>query len=469
MTVAGTVFVVFWGLFYHFATLKSRRDNSGMTAKGYHQMFEHDQHFYLHLARRLHDSHYTYFITRQRTPGFPAMLEWLYRDEDANEPSAGAPNPRRVTEAYFERAKKAAIYLAMGLILGVYLCCRSVLGIVPSLTVSWGFGWCVAVIRAPYVQPELLVYVLLLIGIVLLWRILIRPTWPKALAAGAILAGIFIVKPMVTPLIALFLACCGLKWSAQWLADWRASRRPFGDPIPWRLHLFDWARITAVPAVFFVLLFPYLSETKRQYGSYFWNAQAKYMIWMNGPDDKRYWQKTRFAEPGFTPEAGHELPSARKYLSEHKATDFLSRPADGWQALRGLTRRLYPAAYYFAKNVLLMTVLIVGLVSRREVFAAFRTRWPEALFVLGFFGGYGLLYCWHEAIGVGPRLILGLFLPFTFFAVCFVERFAGSVAIPKLGRELHLRNIARAALVNYLLMSLPSLLGHQMWIVEGGR
>ena len=48
--------------------------------------------------------------------------------------SAGAPNPRRVTEAYFERAKKAAIYLAMGLILGVYLCCRSVLGIVPSLT-----------------------------------------------------------------------------------------------------------------------------------------------------------------------------------------------------------------------------------------------------------------------------------------------------------------------------------------------
>jgi hypothetical protein len=163
------------------------------------------------------------------------------------------------------------------------------------------------------------------------------------------------------------------------------------------------------------------------------------------------------------------VPSMRVYVREHSVKDMVVRVEKGWSDIITMIKIRYRGVYSVVRKWFLPVLLGLALVFRGRLAESFRVHWMEWLLVLGFFIGYGLLYCWYQAIGVGPRLFLALFLPFLFFAVLAIHRLSSDAGFSVKGRHIWLRPLLNAGLLVFLTVQAVSLLSGPYWTVEGGR
>jgi hypothetical protein len=461
----GLLFLVLIGVYWGFATEKAARHNSGMGQNGYEAIFDHDQHPYLSVARKLRDTNFEWVVPRMRMPGYSLLLAPLYDPDTAYPIDPTGQDERRVSEAYFERAKVFNRVVCLLALVGLYFFARRWMPVMESLIVTWSFGFLLQIIKAPYVQPEGIFYVIFTISFVLLLRQLIRPTWTTGILAAVALAATFILKSTVLPLIALFGACYGLKWLVDLLLAWR--RGEAGQILRQTPRLVGQAVI--VPVLFMALLSPYLINTWKLFGSPFWDVHSKYYMWMETPEEKVKWRDLEISEPHFKAPPGEEPPNAAKYLREHTLREIIDRPVDGFGKLMPRIALDYGSLYQFLTEFCRWSVIAVALLHWRAVWAALRQHWPAVLMAAGFFIGYSLLYSWYTAIRVGPRLILGLALPLIFLSLWFIGRFGGVVRLPRLGLQLHTRRIIGAVLVVATAVLSVRVLRNDLWLIEGGQ
>lgn len=459
---AGLLFV-----FWSFAAEKAARHNSGMGANGYAAIFDHDQHPYLSVARKLRDTRFDWVVPRHRMPGYSVLLAPLYDPATAYPIDPTGKDERRVDEAYFERAKTFNILLCALALVGLYGFCRIWMPALESLIATWSFGFLLEIFKAPYVQPEGLFYVTFTVGVVLLLRQLIRPTWTNGVLAAIALAATFILKSTVLPLIALFGACFGLKWLAELIRAWRRGEAAS----VWRRTPRLAGQAAIVPLVFVGLLAPYLWNTWQLFGSPFWDVHSRYYMWMDTPEEKVKWRDREISEPHFRPPPGEEVPSAAKYFREHRLEEIIQRPVDGFGKLMPRIALDYRPLLIFLWDFCRWGVIAVALLHWREVWRAFLEHWPAVLLVAGFVGGYALLYSWYTAIRVGPRLILGLALPLIFLSLWFIGHFGGEVRWPRLGIRIHDRRLIGAVLLVATAVLTWEVLkeGGYLWHIEGGQ
>ncbi len=464
LLVAVLPFLLLLPLFYGFAAAKSKRSNAGNTGQPYDAIFYHDQHAYLNMGKMMRESDYQWAANRHRTPGYSFLLSALFRSSDDYRPEPGGDDPRRISEAYFARAKHFNILLGVISIVVLFLICRRFLPPLESHVVTWSYAWLVAVIKAPYVQPEVSFYVLILLGVVLLWRLLVRPRWWLAAATALVLAAAFLLKGTVLPLIALFVACAGIR-SAVIL--WQARAR--GQAVDWRGAGRDLAIAMAVPLIFSTLLAPYFRNTAEMYGNPLWDVHSKHYLWMDNHEEKVFWRKAGISDPGFVAPEGRTVPTLASYLEGHGIDEMIDREAAGWAGVRNQVKKEYRAVYDLTRHLTLWILLGAVVLFRRRALGAFRQHWVEWLLVLGFLGGYGLLYCWYQAIGVGPRLILTLFLPAFFFAILGIHRLTAPVALRVFQWQAPLRHVVNAVLLAFIVIGGIGVLTGDLWVAEGGH
>jgi hypothetical protein len=463
------LFAVLLGVFAYFAKEKADRHNSGMGQNGYEAIFDHDQHPYLGVARKLRETNFDWIVPRHRMPGYSLLMAPLFDPETAHPIDPTGKDERRVGEAYFGRAKVFNIILCGIGLVAFYFFCRRWMPVMESLIATWSFGFLLEIFKAPYVQPEGVFYVTFTIAFVLLLRQITHPTWFNGLLAAVVLAITFILKSTVLPLIALFGACYGLKWLADAIGAWRRGEAAKH----WRATPRLFGQAVIVPLVFIALLWPYLNTTRELFGSLFWDVHSRYYMWMDTPEEKVKWRDLEISEPHFhqnqRPEGEGELPSAAKYFREHTFEQIVQRPIDGFGKLMPRIELDYGPLVLFLWEFCRWSVLAVALLHWREVWAALRAHWPAVLCVLGFFIGYALLYSWYVAIRVGPRLILALAPPLIFLALWFVGKFAGEVRIPRLGVKINDRRIIGAALAVATAVLTGRVLREDLWHIEGGQ
>lgn len=472
--VVVAVFAISVPVFFFFATEKAELHNSGMSphidrkGENYHIVFDYDQHPYLNAGRQFRESNYQWTMPRHRMPGYSYILSTLF-DQETAYPKTRA-NPRKVSDGFFERGKLLNILLSIGVLIGVFAFLRLWLPAIESLIVTWGFGWCLAIFKAPYVQPENLFYLTFAISFLLVWNQLRKPTWTGGILAGLALAATYFLKSAVTPLIALFIACFALKVLAALFVEWRQVRAGDRDAISWGVFATYIARGVVVPVTFLALMTPYFLNTWKIHGEPFWDVHSKYYMWMEDRTDKYKWRDLGIADPDFESPEGEEAPSFGKFWREHSLRDFFYRFRDGFNDLRARVNKDYHGAYVMAKKVCLIAALAICVVCWRRLLPLLRERWPEALLVFGFFIGYSLLYGWYEKIGVGPRLMLGLYLPFLITSMLVIQRFGDqTVRIPKTPIRFNPRYLANAVIAAMILVNAVLVLSRDLWAIEGGR
>jgi hypothetical protein len=459
------LFLALIGVYWGFASEKSARHNSGIGLNGYDAIFDHDQHPYLSVARKLRDTNFQWVVPRMRMPGYSLLLVPLYDPATAYPIDPTGKDQRRVDEAYFGRAKVLNLVLCVAALVALYFFSRRWMPVMESLIVTWSFAFLLQIIRAPYVQPEGIFYVTFTISFVLLLRQLVQPTWTTGILAGVALAATFILKSTVLPLIALFGACFGLKWLVDILIAWRRGELKAALRRTPRLI----GQASVVPALFVLLLSPYLINTWKLFGTPFWDVHSQYYMWMDTPEEKVKWRDLDISEPHFKAPPGEEAPSAAKYFREHSIQQIIDRPIDGFGKLMPRIALDYGALFLFLVEFCRWSVIAVAILHWRAVWAAFRQHWPAVLMAAGFFLGYTLLYSWYTAIRVGPRLILGLALPLIFLSMWFIGRFGGEIRLPRLGIRLHTRRIIGAILIVGTSVLAIRVLRNDLWLIEGGQ
>ena len=462
--VLGILFLAFLIVFHQLATRKADADNSGIREDGQPAVLFHDQQPYLNVARKLVDEDYDWVVPRHRMPGYSLLLIPLYDPETAYPLDPTGNDDRRISEGFFERGKTFNILLALGVLVALFFSCRVWMPAWESFLVTWSFGFLLVVIRAPYVQPETIFYLTFSLSFVLLLRQLEKPSWIVGILAGFALAATFILKSAVIPLLALFYACFGLKKAVNLVTSLRKSRS-----FPWKSCFADVAKALLVFVVFATLLSPYLHTTWKLYGAPFWDVHSKYYMWMDNAEEKKKWRDLDIAEPDFVAPEGEEAPSLQKYLREHEVAEILERPRVGWDKLDWRLNHDYRPLVRWILEFCRWAVIVVLVLHWREAWSALRRHWASVLMAVGFFLGYGLLYSWYAAIGVGPRLVLGLALPLIGLSLFLIGRFSGEVRIPKWGIRINDRRIALVVLSLAALYLGWQVVSEDLWQIEGGQ
>lgn len=459
-----SVFAVLLPVFFLLGLQKSARSNSGMLPEGWHAMIGNDQHSYMNMGRKMWLSDYTRVFPRHRTPGYPWLLSRFLGEEDLRTPDPSEKDPYRVTEDYFSRMKNLMILLTTLSLAGVYLACRQWLPALESHLVTWGYAFYLAIFKASFVQPEAIFYPLFFISLLLLWRQLRKPAWWSAALAGGLLALVFILKSAALPVLALFLACVGLKILVETIVTIRSGEFPANL----RRMSEEAAKAAVVLGVFVVLLSPYFANSWKMYGNPLWDAHSRHYMWMEDSKEKLFWRNAGLGEDEFEAPEGVELPTSASFFQKHDLSVLLERPKEGYRSLKRAIKRDYYGAYTLVWKVGLYSMLAIGLLFWKDVLRALRLHWAEALLFAGFLAGYGYLYCWYQMIGIGPRLMLALFLPAFFAVLVFTQRFAGEITIPVWKRKLNTRWVVNGAVIACLLFNLIPLLTRDLWVTRGG-
>jgi len=188
--------------------------------------------------------------------------------------------------------------------------------------------------------------------------------------------------------------------------------------------------------VFLAVLSPYLINSKRIYGQYFYNVNSTFYIWYDSWEEAKQGTRAHGDRAGWPTMAADEIPSPQRYLRTHTLAQIASRE---WQGLRTIVRNNLSSGYGHAKYFLGFLAVAAGLcfVRWRDTLAIARRCTSLLLFWASFFVVYLALYAWYVPIASGIRFILGQFLPVMYVLSLIIARH--SAALPPLtlaGRRL---------------------------------
>jgi hypothetical protein len=294
---------------------------------------------------------------RNRMPLYPAFLAALY-------------DPAWSNDEFFVHAKTQSIILSLVLLIAVAAVAwrnlPPLLAVNLVLVIMFGSF----VFRAGYVQSELLFDTLNFATFVVMWKLLgassARSSVALGAAAGLLAALAHLTKAAMLPLVAI---CLLAYIGTEWIPRFGASGR-----VRWPGRL---AAGLSLAVVFLAVLSPYLANSKRMHGQYFYNLNTSALIWydnyplasvaiMNyGPDG---W-----------PRGPVELrPGPMRYWREHSVTEIAARFGHGLlDMLTGSYRTFWYLKFviiYLALALLLVASAwraFLDLVARHRSLAAF--------------------------------------------------------------------------------------------------
>jgi hypothetical protein len=277
---------------------------------------------------------------RMRMPVYAGLLTTIY-------------TPRLSDMAFFDLAKRWNIRLSLALLAVLAVAFAWYLPLLPATLVTLVVAFGYFVFRAGYTQPELLFYALFFLLFLACCRLLVSRGRASSVALGVAagtLAGLaFLTKALVPPLLALFF----MVFTGQEL--WRARHRPSG----WQMRDLAWrlGAGLAMGLTFLTVVSPYIINSKRAFGSYFYNVNTAVYIWYDDGATARGELLPVTDEEGRISRPPETLPSMWSYLSTRSPGQIVGRIVEG---LRDTADRSYRTFGYF-KYVVLYLAFGLGL------------------------------------------------------------------------------------------------------------
>jgi hypothetical protein len=434
-----------------------------------------DQSAYMDFTRQVRESGFTYAGDRNRMPVYPALQALFYR-------------PGASDEALFRQGKIVNLVLSLILLAALALIFRRFFSPLHTLNLTLITGFTVFIFRAGWFQSELLFYFLNFCLFLLFWRLLQRPSLLAAVLAGVAAGLAYLTKASILPGLAIFAACA----VAQWL--WRvfhhgrttaldnpqsAIRNPqleISHPpsaignrpssivhpqSPW-LHL---AIIGTVLGVFLLILSPYLNESKRLFGHYFYNVNSTFYIWYDTWEQVKQGTRAHGDRVGWPDMPPDQIPGMAKYLREHSPRQIVERFDHGAQEVTRNVAR----SYGYAKYLLIYAAALVAAMSwQRQRAASLVRRRPFLIaFLVLYFPAYFLLYAWYSSIAAGNRLILAQFLPLLFTLSMGLRALLGGVKA-RVGRPVDALAALNLLVLAVLVVDIALVLAFRVGRMEGG-
>lgn len=341
---------------------------------------------------------------RNRMPVYPGLLALIY-------------DPALSPDEFFERGKRLNILLSFVLLAALWLIARRFLPPLPAanfvLVIAFGYF----IFRAGYVQCELLFYTLLFSAFVSFVRLLTGAAGRGALilaVVGGVLAALaHLTKASMLPLAAIFVVI----FTAATLFTLARS----SDPGAWRRFGWQMATILVFVVAFLATLYPYISNSKRVFGHYFYNVNTTFYIWYDDWPSASIGTYQHGDGVGWPKMRRSELPSMQRYLREHTSSQIVARLADGFRDMVVVNYQRYWIMKYLV--IYLAFAVAVALAQRRAVMELVRRHPALVMFLLVYAIVYLLAIAFYKPIsGTTSRMFLAHVAPLLFTISWFVTR-----------------------------------------------
>jgi 4-amino-4-deoxy-L-arabinose transferase-like glycosyltransferase len=395
-----------------------------------------DQDAYMSYAQKLRESGYTYIGDHNRMPVYPWLQSWFYR-------------PYMHRKLFFLEGKARNLLLSYFLLAGIAAIFWRKFHWQQALNATLIAAFTVFLFKAGWFQTELLFYFLNFVLFVALWRLLQCPGWAPALGAGALAGLAHLTKASVLPALALFLGIAALQ--AAWLR--RANTA---------------LSVLLVAAAFLAVVFPYIQNSKRAFGHYFYNVNSTFYIWYDSWEEAAHGTKAHGDREHWPDMPAEEIPSPAKYLREHTPAQVAQRFFNG----AGMVWEGMSSSFGYLKYVLFYAGVFAALAfwQRERALALIRRQPFITLFTLVYFAVYGALYAWYAYITPDNRLILAQFLPLMFALYAGLQRLGEDVSLPMpAARRVDLLNTANWLVLIVLMADMVVILTTRAGSVMGGR
>jgi hypothetical protein len=369
-----------WVYFYYYTAIAiSDVRNSDITA--------HDQEAMINFAKLIHNTataKRSYFTgTRNRMPLYQHNLT----DED-----------------FFQLGKRINIILTIILLILTCLIVKVHLPLHAAINVALVTAIGVWINIAGSFEPEILYYFLAFAAFILMSRSIHDPNVVIMLVTGAIVAFAFLTKASIIPSIPLFIACF-------LLFDLRSYRKPAS--LLKRVVL-----LISFLAAFAAIAGPYLLQSERKYGSYFYNVNQFY-FWCDSWGEAKKFSHDYGDRYSAVSSSDPNVPSLRKYFREHSYESTFQRLGEGFlQEANVFFMESGGSKYliWFSGVLLVCSYKFPALLVRRC-----GKYWPIIIFTSIYFVEYILLYSWFARVNQAPRFCFSLFLPSVFVLTFAIE------------------------------------------------
>jgi hypothetical protein len=365
-------------------------------------------------AEKMRDSGYRYWNDGARMPVYPFIQSLLYK-------------PGMDEETFFEQGKRLSVALSLIVLLGVYSVFRTVAREFEAVVTTLVAAFTLFAYKAPYFHPELLFYGVNLGLFALLVELVRHPRAGVAVAAGAVGALAHLTKGSVLPAVALATAFLGLQalGGLRRVEDERQVRRPL-------------VAAALLVVTFLALLSPYLVDSKRIFGRYFYNATTTFYFWYDSWDEVVQGTRAHGDRVGWPDLPADQFPGPTKYFREHTPSQAIWRIARGLNIIRRNVFSLWTCGNYALLYLAFTGAVIAGQPRDFARWLGIGRRSLLAAFLAAYFGGYLILYAWFAVVSPPPRMPLALFLPALYVFLRFLSRSRFSSGPTRLfGRELH--------------------------------
>ncbi len=365
-------------------------------------MDHNDQRVYMNYAKSFASPSFDGFIPRMRMPLYPRILSLAAR-------------PGMNVEHFFPVAQAFNIVLSLACLLVLFLFLRRWMGDWLGLCFCLVVAFQAYILRAGYVQPEIILTTIITLTCAQLVETMRRPVWWNAVLAGVLLCAWFQTKASAQGALAIFLAVLGMKWIFA------------GKGRRWPL-----ARAAVIVLLAYMLpMSSYLVTSWKVFGNPFYNVQSKYYMWCEPPapgkddddDEKHMLQKLNLDyNLNNLPADLTQLPSMERYLKQHTFEDIKARERKGLWSMFKFAFIEYPLLCFM---LAVWAAIAVWAISRRWRDAAKDTLvcfWEIAFLVI-LVTVFVYLFGWFTPLKVGTRLIFSISLIPMFFCAAVAHHY----------------------------------------------
>jgi hypothetical protein len=414
-----------------------------------------DQLAYLRYAQSISSSDGAYIGERNRMPLFPYLLSTLHK----------FPTPAESDAALFKRCKNICIGVAALVLVGFFFLAKRLTSSHEAGIATLVAAVTVFVYKAPYIQADLLFYGLNLLLFTSALSLIKYPKAGPAVFTGGIAAIAHLTKASVMPCVILLAGCMLMKAiirSRSGTAKHSESRLA-----AFRLFLRAVLPIFLLGLTYVGCLSPYLINSKRIYGRYWYNVNSTFYIWCDSWPEAVSGPRDHGDRLGWPRLPAEKIPSIDNYWKHHNFRDIALRLCDGMI----VTIKTVSRSYGYAPFWLLYgsVALFVGIkyVTAKPRPLDFGDHAVTGAFIIGYFVGYAALYAWYVPIASGNRFVLSLFLPTLLCGAWATTRLRNEPAAGA-GAFSPIPNIFLSATWGLLIIYLVGILPFQIGNIYGG-
>jgi len=376
-----------------------------------------DQVDYLEFSEKLLKSNYTYLGSRNRMPFFSFLLSFIY-EEDIDD--------------FFLRAKLFNIVISFIFLSIIFLIFLKYLPLLYSTNLILIIAFTFFIFKAPYTQSEITYYFLFFICFLLLLSLLKKVSIEKSMFVGFLLGLTYLTKVGIYPMLIIFLFIFLFKEILLLIYTKKPKKinsmnerttlfRYVGRIIESFFRklkiknthiIYNFICLFLLISSFFLITGPYLHDTKKIYGSYFYNVNSNFYMWYDSWEEcergtKAYGDREHY--PDMPPDL---IPGPIKYFKEHNPKQIFMRLVNGFIPMN--QQMIHSYGYY--KYIIFLSILFF--INFLFYFKKFKQYFKKYFFPIIFFISivisYILLISWYSSIDAGNRFILVLFLPISF-------------------------------------------------------